>query len=198
MTRSTGGNALAYGVNSNPGLTYAGDFSGNVHVRTTTGAAFFSTDPDPSSTATIRDVVLDPNGTSSGAAIDFNSVFVTSNNGTNWTDVTGNLTTLGATGFRALEFVSGPVFDAFILGTQSGIFSLRSDQTDWVPLGSEFPNSVVFDMEYDESDDVLVVATMGRGAWILDNILQELDSATQSIGVSLVPASGGLMVTWGR
>ncbi|MEO1528218.1 MAG: GEVED domain-containing protein [Planctomycetota bacterium] len=195
VTRSTGGNALAYGANSNGDLTYAGDFSGNVHIRTTSGGAFSQTDPDPSSTATIRDVVLDPNSTASGFAIDFNSVFVTTNNGANWSDLTGNLPTLGATGFRALEFVSGPSFDTVLLGTQSGIYSLRTDQTDWVLLGSDFPNSVVFDMEYDEADDVLVVATMGRGAWTLDNVLQELEAATQPLVVELDSTNGELSIT---
>ena len=40
----------------------------------------------------------------------------------------------------------------------------------WDQLGTGLPNALVYDLDYDATDDVLVVGTMGRGSWKLTNI----------------------------
>jgi hypothetical protein len=34
-------------------------------------------------------------------------------------------------------------------------------------LGAEIPNAIAYDVRYDQTDDVLFVGTLGRGAWLL-------------------------------
>jgi len=45
------------------------------------------------------------------------------------------------------------------------LFSLSSSLGRWVQFGPNLPNALAFDLHYDAGDDVLLVGTMGRGAW---------------------------------
>ncbi|MEZ6146754.1 MAG: hypothetical protein R3B91_15320, partial [Planctomycetaceae bacterium] len=74
--------------------------------------------------------------------------------------------------------------DAVIVGTNQGVFvSSTSDPGVWVSLGPDLPNVLVFDMEYDIADDVLVAGTLGRGVWKFDNVVDTIDS-----GLNLNPS----------
>ena len=44
----------------------------------------------------------------------------------------------------------------------------------WTKLGTNLPNAVSFDLEYNAADDVLLVSTFGRGAWTIPNVTTEL------------------------
>ncbi|MEM9826006.1 MAG: hypothetical protein AAF958_05430 [Planctomycetota bacterium] len=168
-TNTTLGDAIDYGGRSGgvdvPGVFYASNSSGTITVRTDTGS--FNTN-DPGATA-IADVIMDRENWMRGWAIDRNQVFQTLDGGVTWTDVTGNLSSIRPGDFRALEFVPGTT-NALVLGTNQGVFALDPDSTsDWFEVGQDLPGAVVFDLQYNATDDLLIAGTMGRGVWTLEN-----------------------------
>ncbi len=68
------------------------------------------------------------------------------------------------------------------LGTENGIYVSFDDGGRWIPLQTNLPHSPVSWMTVQERFHDLVVATYGRGFWILDDItpLQQLDEKVQS------------------
>ncbi len=107
---------IAYGGRSggidNLDVVYAGANNGNIHIRTTAGGAFTSTDPDVASSDAILDVRLDSDQWQTAFAIDKNQVFTTNTSGAAWADITGNLP-VGSV-LRSLEFI-GAAVDANVL-----------------------------------------------------------------------------------
>jgi ligand-binding sensor domain-containing protein len=99
-------------------------------------------------------------------------VFRTTNAGVSWTDITGNLTALGAIGFRTTVFAAGGSRDILVVGTTAGVFVSFSTSgfTSWNKLGIGLPNAPVADLDYDAADDVLLAGTLGRGAWTIGNL----------------------------
>ncbi|MEM0925090.1 MAG: hypothetical protein AAGJ83_03555, partial [Planctomycetota bacterium] len=197
FTRTVSGNAIVYGGRSggilNEEVIYVGDIDGNVLVRTAPGAAFISSNPSGGSTSNILDLAMDPDEFNTAFAVDFNQVFVTTNTGSSWSDITGNLVALGIDRFRTLEYVSGAI-DAVVLGTANGIFaSLTSSLGTWFELAAGFPNALVHDLYYDPTDDVLAAGTMGRGAWLLDNVGSRI---AETIGITSLnlDASNNLVI----
>jgi hypothetical protein len=119
--------------------------------------------------------VLDSDDWRSAYVIDSNQVFRTTNAGASWTEVTGNLTQLGAGDFNTTAFVAGAApndADLLLVGTNAGVFVSLSTSgfTSWNKLGTGLPNVLVFDLDYDVADDVLVAGTLGRGAWTIMNL----------------------------
>ncbi len=178
-------NAIEYGGNKSgvPNLDVLWVGSGSdVYFRSTAGP-LAPTSSDPT-TGTIRDLAIDSDDWATAFIIDSNQVFTTTNEGVSWTDITGNLLTM-ASDLRSIRFVAGPNIDAIVVGTNQGVFaSSTTDPGVWVPLGADLPNVLVYDMEYDIADDVLVAGTLGRGAWKFDNVVSMLDAA-----LDLTPAT---------
>jgi hypothetical protein len=188
-------NPIAYGGRSggidNPEVIYAGANNGNIHIRTTAGGAFTSTDPDAASSDSIRDVRLDPDQWQTAFAIDINQVFTTTTIGAAWNDITGNLPSGSV--LRSLEFISAAV-DAVVVGTNFGVFvSLVTSLGTWVQFGNGLPNIPVWDMHYDLADNVLVIGTLGRGIWTLANASAQLpgQAATDDFGDAPSAAQSG-------
>ncbi|MEM9023313.1 MAG: hypothetical protein AAGB22_06210, partial [Bacteroidota bacterium] len=67
------------------------------------------------------------------------------------------------TNSRAL-FVSANNTVCFATCTEGG------DWTSWQSFKGNLPNAVLDQIRYDPVDDVLVLATIGRGAWLLENV----------------------------
>ena len=173
-----GGGQMVYGGFEagvpNPDLIYATSGS-NVVRQTTSGGGFTTTSPGGS---VVRGVTANPNSSSSVFAIDVNHVFMSTDSGTNWMDVTANLTSISAADFHAVEFVNGTMSNALVVGTSSGVFtaevSALGAATPWSRLGNNLPDAIVYDLEYDATDNVLVAGTMGRGAWMVSNVTFQL------------------------
>jgi uncharacterized delta-60 repeat protein/CSLREA domain-containing protein len=192
---------IAYGGRSggidNLDVVYAGANNGNIHIRTTAGGAFTSTDPDVASSDAILDVRLDSDQWQTAFAIDKNQVFTTNTSGAAWADITGNLP-VGSV-LRSLEFI-GAAVDAIAVGTNLGVFvSLVTTLGTWVQFGSGLPNAPVWDMDYDSTDNVLVVGTLGRGVWTLANASQQLPgqgAATDDFGDAPSAAQSGFVSSY--
>ncbi|HEX5081357.1 MAG TPA: RTX toxin, partial [Blastocatellia bacterium] len=169
-------NAIAYGAAGNPDVLYVGSGSA-VYLRATAGAALTQTAALPLQTgaSTVRDVALDPDDWRSAYVVANNQVFRTTNAGASWTDITGNLSAFGAGVFNTTAFVPGPAAganDMLLVGTNAGVYVSFSSSgfTTWNKLGAGLPNAPVADMDYDVTDDALVAATLGRGAWTITNL----------------------------
>ncbi|MFN2449530.1 MAG: sialidase [Candidatus Baltobacteraceae bacterium] len=64
-------------------------------------------------------------------------------------------------------------------GTETGLWLSYDDGAHWMALNTNLPTAPVYDFHVQRQFDDLVVATHGRGIWILDNLhaLQELNDA---------------------
>jgi len=60
-------------------------------------------------------------------------------------------------------------------------------------LGDNLPNAPVYDMVYDVTDDVLVVGTLGRGAWTVPNFSVVIGDRSPWCGTMVLEATS---TTW--
>lgn len=88
-----------------------------------------------------------------------------------WTDVTGDLAPADASApdLHAIAHVGGQ--DAYVVvGADDGLYAARTDElTHWFKLTGTLPNVPIGSLWYSKSDDVLVIGTVGRSAWSIDN-----------------------------
>ena len=103
-------------------------------------------------------------------------VIKSSDLGKNWESITGNLPDLGT--LRViLEHPSNP--NLLFVGTELGVFVSDSGGGEWVSLQNNMPTVLVHDLLIHPRKNDLIVATYGRGLWILDDvaILDEMTPA---------------------
>jgi hypothetical protein len=161
---------------SNPALLYVGSGS-EVFVRTHQGDNLRLTRAQYPG-GVIRDLTVDTADWANVYVIDRDDVYVSSNTGDSWRNVTGNLINQGASELRSLEFVRSGSGEGYLLaGTNTGVY-VTSDRNpgNWLELG-DLPNAPVYDLEYDRSDNVLAVGTLGRGAFLLSNAYAEISGS---------------------
>lgn len=89
-----------------------------------------------------------------------------------WIDVTGNLLPgaggAGATDLHTITFASGSSGGVIFVGASDGLYAMSATQAGiWSKLHGALPNAIVNDLDYDETDDILLITTHGRGTWIL-------------------------------
>ncbi len=117
------------------------------------------------------------------AAVDFHQmdnekpyVFKTDDFGKTWTSITRNLPQ-GNPAFVVREDPNKR--GLLVVGTDTGLFFAEGD-SDWKPLRAGLPVTPVFDLLFAAKTHDLVVATHGRGAFILDDIspLENMPSAS--------------------
>lgn len=177
-----GGRTMSYGGRKggidNKDVVYFATGSA-IHRRVTAGAS-------PAAVAgyagsTVRGIVVDPEDYDHVFAIDNNQVFRSTNGGTSFTDITGDIPA-SAKDFRSLEFIRDGSDWAVIVGTLRGVYAaISTGPADWGVVGTDLPNAYVWDMDYDASDNVLVVGTLGRGVWKFDDARSIVGSTTQTI-----------------
>ena len=73
------------------------------------------------------------------------------------------------------------------LGTENGIYVSFNDGEDWQPLQMNLPHAPVYWITVQEQFNDLVIATYGRGVWILDDVtpLRELTQEVMSADAHL-------------
>jgi hypothetical protein len=184
--------ALAYGgwsggvANAEAAWVAAGNL---LRLRTTAGGAFAVT---AYAGGNIVDIALDPDDWRRAYVIDGNGrVFVTPDAGTTWMNITGDLT-LNTRDLRAIEIVkpaATPGKEVVLIGAgaaaaQGNVFLSGSggvyrtfDPTTaaggvptWTRYGRNLPNAIVGDLRYNASDDLLLVGTQGRSAWVMYDV----------------------------
>ncbi len=87
-----------------------------------------------------------------------------------------------------------------VLGTDTGLFYSLDGGAHWLRLKSNFPTAPVFDLKFVKKSHDLVVATHGRGLFVMDDIrpLEQLTPAIESAEFHLFQSGAGVMYPrWG-
>ena len=168
--------ATAYGGVSSLGLPNAdvlwvGNVNGDVLLRTT-GVGMPTATVTPFPGGAVRDIAIDPEDWGTAYVITDDEVYVTGDAGLAWTNITG---TLSDTKLKTVELIPTGVADGIIVGGLTGVHaSLAELPGEWLELGSDLPNAHVYDLDYDESDNVLVAGTLGRGVWTIPDVRETM------------------------
>ncbi len=160
------GGPVVYGVPGNAGFLFFGAGTG-LHLRAQDGATLNQVATLP---ATVVDVSVDPNTPSRLFAITQTTAHYSTDGGSNFSLITGNLVSGLAPGrLRTMEFIPG-IDPALVVGANRGVYVAYASSgfTTWSQLGAGLPNVVIYELEFDHTDRVLVAGTLGRGAWVLD------------------------------
>ena len=91
-------------------------------------------------------------------------IFKTTNGGTAWTDISGNLPNVPVTSF----LIDPDVANTFYAGTDVGVFSSSNGGTTWTVLGTGLPNVGVMSLAFHHASRTLRAGTHGRSAWDLN------------------------------
>ena len=91
-------------------------------------------------------------------------VFRSTNGGTSWTNISGNLPNLPTWSLQIDP--SGALY----VGNDTGVYVSTNTGTSWSPLGTGLPNAQVFQIALNTNYHTLAAGTHGRGMWeILTN-----------------------------
>jgi len=81
-----------------------------------------------------------------------------------WTSITGNIP------MGPVNVIREDPVDAGILyvGTDTGVYVTTDGARSWTVLGGNLPATYVHDLIVHPRDNIVVIATHGRGMWALD------------------------------
>ncbi len=175
------------------GLLYVGTDDGLVQVSEDGGGSWHrhETFPAVPARAYVADVVASRHVADRVYAVfnnhkegDFAPYVVRSDDrGATWTNITGDVPD-GQSTWTLMEDHVDP--DLLFLGTEFGLFVTRDGGTSWVRLRGGLPTIAVRDLEIQRREDDLVLATFGRGFYILDDYspLREMDETVAGAGTA--------------
>ena len=157
-----------------PGVIYAGTDDGRVHVTQDAGAHWTEVTaglPYFKHVWTIVASKFDPAtvyiSLTGRHDDDFAAyVFKTTDYGKTWTNIGGGLPG-GPTNVVREDPKNGNVL---YVGTDTGAFVTTDAAKTWNYLGSGLPNAAVWDLQVHPRDNMLVIATDGRGMWVIDTV----------------------------
>ncbi len=159
-----------------PGVLWAGSDDGRVHVSTNNGDDWVDVTPqDLPEWALISIIEPSPHASQAGTAyvvatrykLDDRAPYVyrTDNFGQSWRRVDKGLPT---DDFARVVREDPRCMGLLYLGSESGLYVSYDGGAGWSRLGGRFPVVPVHDLAV--HDDSLVVATHGRGFWVLDDL----------------------------
>ena len=124
---------------------------------------------------------------------DFNPYVLKSvDKGKSWTSISSNLPKNGTVHSIEQDFVNP---DLLFVGTEFGIFFSINDGESWTQLKNGIPTIAVKDIVIQERENDLVLATFGRGFYILDNYspLRDLNKELLNKEAHIFPIKDALM-----
>jgi photosystem II stability/assembly factor-like uncharacterized protein len=94
-------------------------------------------------------------------------VLKSTDRGRTWTSIAADLPSRGS----AYALVEDRVDPKLLFcGTEYGLFFTQDGGGSWIPLKGNFPTIAVRDLWFQKRRDDLVLATFGRGFWVLDDV----------------------------
>ena len=84
-----------------------------------------------------------------------------------------------------------------VAGTDTGLFFSHDDGANWTPLKSNFPTVPVYDVKYHKQNHDLLVATHGRGMFVLDDIRPIEELTPQVASSEFHVFSTPVAIRWG-
>ena len=97
---------------------------------------------------------------------DFNPyLFKSADYGKTWTSIAANIPGGSTNVIREDTKKAGVLY----CGTDIGAYVTTDGAKTWSVLGSGLPNVAVWDLQIHPRDNVIVIATNGRGMWVIDN-----------------------------
>ncbi|HEX9166717.1 MAG TPA: sialidase family protein [Gemmatimonadales bacterium] len=184
------------------GLLYAGTDDGLIQVSEDGGQNWrmVSSFPGVPDTAFVADIVASRHDAAVAYAVinnhkagDFRPYVVrTGDKGRTWAQITGDLPARGSTWSIAEDPVKPGLLFA---GTEFGVFVAFSDGGKWIQMKGGLPTIPVRDIAIQERDNDLVLATFGRGFYILDDYspLRRLTPEVLAGGATLLPTRDARM-----
>jgi photosystem II stability/assembly factor-like uncharacterized protein len=147
----------------------------NISTAATRAVTDIKVDPTTSTTAYVT------YGGFSGFTDSVGHVFKTTNGGSSWTDISGNLPNTEVTSIA----IDPDVANTYYVGTDVGAFSTSNGGTTWSVLGTGLPNVGVVSLAFQHATRTLVAGTHGRSAWTLNL------STAESLSVTLAGTGSG-------
>ncbi len=156
------------------GLVYAGTDDGRVHVTKDGGATWTEVSaglpfnkhvwtivPSKYDQATVYITLIGRHDD------DFAPyVYKSTDYGKTWIDINGNI----PGGPTNVVREDPKKKDVLYVGTDYGVYVTTDGGKTWNCLGSGLPNAPVWDLQIHPRDNMLVIATNGRGMWVIDDV----------------------------
>ena len=119
-------------------------------------------------------------------------LFKSTNKGKSWTSIIGNLPENGTVHTIIQDNLRK---ELLFVGTEFGVFFTIDNGKNWVQLKSGLPTIAVNDIAIQERESDLVLATFGRGFYILDNYssLREISEELKDKEAQIFPIKEALM-----
>lgn len=165
------------------GLLYAGTDDGLIHVSEDGGANWkkYSSFPGIPKNTYVNMLVADKHDANTVYAV-FNNhkngdfkpyILKSTDRGGSWSNISGNLPERGTAYCLAQDHISK---DLLFAGTEFSVYVSFDGGGNWKKLGAGLPTINVRDMDIQERENDLVLATMGRGFYVLDDysVLREM------------------------
>lgn len=117
-------------------------------------------------------------------------LYKSSDKGKSWINISGDLPERGSVYAIRQDHVDPNLLFA---GTEFGCYFSNNGGKNWIKLGG-LPTIAVYDIDIQKRENDLVVATFGRGFYVLDNYspLRSVDDATMNKEVHLYPIKDAL------
>jgi photosystem II stability/assembly factor-like uncharacterized protein len=119
-------------------------------------------------------------------------ILCSDNHGKSWKSIAGNLPENGMVHSIALDHVDPKLI---FVGTEFGVFFTRDDGQNWTQLKAGIPTIACRDLEIQRRENDLVIASFGRGFYILDDYspLRNLEPATFEEEAVIFPVKDALI-----
>ena len=110
-------------------------------------------------------------------------VFVTYDGGESWSNITGDLPSLGSVNVIREDSQNS---DLLYVGTETGVYFSLDQGEHWVELTAGMPTLPAHDLFVHGRDRELIVGTHGRGMFIMDiSVLQQMNAEAMAADVHL-------------
>jgi photosystem II stability/assembly factor-like uncharacterized protein len=171
-----------------PGLIWAGSDDGLVHITRDNGKTWTNVTPSDWPEGTIN--TIDPSDHDPGRAFvvmhryrvgDFTPyIWRTDDYGKSWTRIADGKNGIPATHFTRAVQEDPKKKGLLYAGTEFGMYISFNDGRTWQPFQNNLPRTPITDLQVFRND--LIVATQGRGYWIMDNLapLQSMATSMQA------------------